>query len=90
MHACRHTVDHTLHACAYSVPVSVLQDWEKASVQLMVPKTTSTVITDVTIENLVRDSITTTALVPAADVAKQGYKAATAKGTLLGMHGALM
>lgn len=56
--------------------------------QLLVPKTTSTVITDVVIENLVRDSITTTALVAASDAAKQGYKPAMALGECVGTRGA--
>ncbi|EFJ49032.1 hypothetical protein VOLCADRAFT_104477 [Volvox carteri f. nagariensis] len=56
------------------------QTWRAGSLQLYVPKTTSTVVSEVVVENLNRDKIFVTAIVPADDVQKGGYKPSTVYG----------
>jgi len=46
-----------------------------APLQLVLPKTSSTTVTQLVVENTVRDSVYVTAVVPLEDVQKKGYKA---------------
>ncbi|GIL58006.1 hypothetical protein Vafri_13201 [Volvox africanus] len=56
------------------------QTWRASPLQLYVPKSTSTVVSEVVVENLNRDQMYVTAIVPADDVRKGGYKPSGAHG----------
>ncbi|PNH02127.1 Inter-alpha-trypsin inhibitor heavy chain H4 [Tetrabaena socialis] len=54
------------------------ETWRPAPLQLYAPKSVNTVISEVVIENLVRDQMFVTAIIPADDAQKGGYKPSVA------------
>jgi len=52
------------------------REWPATAFEVVLPKSTHTTILEVTVENLVRDSVYATAVVPVEDVVKGGFKPA--------------
>ncbi|KXZ42030.1 hypothetical protein GPECTOR_219g466 [Gonium pectorale] len=54
------------------------QTWRPSPLQLCAPKTVAAVVSEVVVENLVRDQVYLTAIVPADEATKGGYKPSVA------------